>query len=97
MTFARKTLVLAVAAVSLSLGLAAQTPASAHEHLSFGFGFHAGHSSFSFHDSFSFPERAPHPVVDVEVQEVPVYKVCPVGMHLGPYGHYCWPNSGYSY
>jgi hypothetical protein len=32
------------------------------------------------------------PEVDVEIAEVPVYRVSPYCTHLGPCGHYCWPN-----
>jgi hypothetical protein len=33
-----------------------------------------------------------HPEVDVEIAEVPLYRVCPYSAHLGPCGRYCWPK-----
>jgi hypothetical protein len=82
MTFIRK--ILAIALAAASLGALAQSPVSAHEFV------HFGHDRVHFGGEridFRFHRGA---VVDIDV--TPVYKACPYGMHLGHYGHYCWPN-----
>ncbi len=88
MTFARKTLGLALATLTLGFAAVAETPASAHDF--FRFGFHVGHERFDVR----FGDRRPSYGFVVENPRV----VCPYGTHLGPQGHYCWPNdNGYGY
>jgi hypothetical protein len=82
MTTFRKTLAVAIAALSLGLVTIA-APASAHESFHFGHE-HFGHEHFHFgHEHFGFGGYS---------YEAHEYRACPYGMHLGPYGHYCWPD-----
>ncbi len=89
MTFARKTLAIALATMTLGFAAAAETPASAKDF--FSFGFHIGHERVDLRFG------NPRPVFGGVIVEKPTV-VCPYGTHLGPYGHYCWPTSnGYGY